>query len=110
MAGPDGNVNVSINPQPRDTTAREHVLRTAEQLVMGDRNKDYSDPSDNFRQTADLWEAYLGTPIKAHDVAVLMILAKVARLSVSPDKADSWIDIAGYAACGAETRAATLKS
>lgn len=106
MAGPDGNV--TINPQAKTTTMREHVLRTAEQLVMGDRNKDYSDPKDNFDQTAGLWSEYLKVPLKAHDVAVLMILAKVARLSTSPDKADSWVDIAGYAACGAETRAMTL--
>lgn len=95
---------------PTGLTAREHVLRTAEELVMGDRNKDYSDPTDNFEQTAGLWSEYLKMPLKAHDVAVLMILVKVARLSTSPDKADNWIDIAGYAACGAETRAATLSS
>ena len=101
MAG-DGNVSVSINPAPKDRTIREEVLQTAETLVMGDRNKDYSDPKDNFLQTASLWSDYLGIQIKPHDVAVLMILAKVARLSVSPFKLDSWIDIAGYAACGAE--------
>jgi hypothetical protein len=106
MAGADGNVN--INPQPKTSTMREHVLRTAERLVMGDRNKDYSDPTENFDQIAGLWTRYLGVPINPHNVAVLMILAKVARISTSPDKADNWIDIAGYAACGAETRAMTL--
>lgn len=93
---------------PTGVTAREYVLDTAKQIVMGDRNKEYSDPSDNFRQTAALWEAYLGHPIEAHDVAVLMILAKVSRISTSPSKGDHWIDIAGYSACGAETRAGTL--
>ena len=84
-------------------TARQQVLSIAEDLVMGDRNRDYSDPRENFGQTADLWAAYLGVAVKPHDVAVLMILAKVARLSTSPGKQDNWIDIAGYAACGAET-------
>lgn len=87
----------------RPLTARETVLQTAQNLVMGDRNRDYSDPRENFSQTAGLWSEYLGVAIKPHDVAVLMILAKVARLSTSPGKQDNWIDIAGYAACGAET-------
>ena len=87
-------------------TVREHVLQTAELLVMGDRNKDYASPADNFKQTADLWSVYLGMRMEPHDVAVLMILVKVARLTSSPMKMDNWIDIAGYAACGAETATA----
>ena len=83
-------------------TVREIVLNSAKELVMGDRNKDYSDPNPNFEQTAELWSAYTGTAFSKHDVAVMMILVKVARLSTSPHKLDSWMDIAGYAACGAE--------
>jgi hypothetical protein len=37
------------------------------------------------------------------DVAHLMVLLKVARSINNPQHKDSWIDIAGYAACGAET-------
>jgi hypothetical protein len=57
-----------------------------------------------------LWEAYLsrttnarGTfTVKAHDVAALMMLLKISRLSWTPNKADHWLDIAGYAGCGWE--------
>jgi Domain of unknown function (DUF6378) len=98
----DSSINI-VTPPKVPLTIREEVLTTAEQLVMGDRNRDYSDPRDNFDQTAGLWSEYLKVPLKAHDVAVLMILAKVSRLSTSPGKMDSWVDIAGYAACGAET-------
>ena len=94
--------NVFVDLTNKSNTVREDVLETAESLVMGDRNKDYSDPSDNFKQTAGLWSEYLNVKIHPHDVAVLMILAKVSRLSTSPGKMDSWVDIAGYAACGAE--------
>jgi Domain of unknown function (DUF6378) len=99
----DGHIQVT-QPYtgPKDRTVREEVLQTAESLVMGDRNRDYSSPQENFDQTAGLWSEYLRVPLKAHDVAVLMILAKVSRLSTSPGKLDNWIDIAGYAACGAE--------
>lgn len=85
-----------------DETVRAITLDTAKSLVLGDRNKDYSDPKPNFDQTAELWSAYMGLQYSAHDVAVMMILVKVARLSSSPHKLDNWIDVAGYAACGAE--------
>ena len=83
-------------------TLREITLNTAKSLVMGDRNKDYSSPQANFDQTAELWSAYMGHQFSAHDVAVMMILVKLARISTSPGKLDNWIDIAGYAACGGE--------
>ncbi len=40
--------------------------------------------------------------IEPHDVAVLVLLLKVARLINSPEHMDNWTDIAGYAACGWE--------
>ena len=78
------------------------MLRQAEQLVNGDRNNQYGPPDQDFQRTADLWTIYLNGRriIDAHDVAVMMILLKVSRLSWSADKADNWIDIAGYSACG----------
>lgn len=81
---------------------RSKVLREAEELVNGDRNNQYGPPDQDFQRTADLWTIYLDGRriIDAHDVAVMMILLKVSRLSWSADKADNWIDIAGYSACG----------
>ena len=35
-------------------------------------------------------------------VALMMALLKVARLIKSPEHLDSWVDLAGYAACGGE--------
>jgi len=37
------------------------------------------------------------TPV---DVAIMSALIKVARLIESPGHRDSWLDLAGYAACG----------
>ena len=36
------------------------------------------------------------------DVAAMMALLKIARASVNPEHVDSWIDGAGYMACGGE--------
>ena len=81
---------------------RIEVLEEAQHLITKDRNEDYGDPSSNFRCIADMWTAYLDHKIEPHDVAALMILVKLSRVQSSPDKRDSWVDIAGYAGLGAE--------
>lgn len=77
------------------------MLNKALDAVTQDRNKDYGAPEDNFRDVARLWGAYRGdVKFSRTDVAVMMILVKVARTVTSPIKDDHWVDIAGYAACG----------
>lgn len=88
------------------TTIREDILSSALECVKRDRNLDYDEPEKNFERIADLWNVYLGDKlnedITPHDTAIMAILIKVARVMSSPSKKDHWIDIAGYAACGAE--------
>ncbi len=79
---------------------RPAVLLEEEEAVFIDRNKDYGDPEDNFDDIARLWSAYMRSPFTRADVAVLMMLVKVARMKTSPELKDHWVDIAGYAACG----------
>lgn len=40
--------------------------------------------------------------ITGADVGAMMCLFKLARISTGHGKADNWIDLAGYAACGGE--------
>ena len=87
---------------------RTHTLQTAESLINGDRNNQYGPPTQDFERTAQLWSTYLeqhleeGRSLRGHDVAAMMILLKLSRISWSPEREDNWIDIAGYAACGNE--------
>lgn len=81
---------------------RAEILDTAKSIVGGDREQDYGSPEDNFRCIAELWSAYLGTGLTAVDVAAMMALLKIARVASGHGKADNWIDLAGYAACGGE--------
>lgn len=79
---------------------RRTVLLEAEEAVCNDRNAEYGDPEDNFEDIARLWSAYMRSPFTRSDVAVFMMLVKVARMKTSPALLDHWVDIAGYAACG----------
>lgn len=95
---------------------RADILHAAEKCVCGQREQDYGTPEDNFETIAELWETYLrracvdeagGVYIDANDVAIMMALLKIARIAAGGGKADSWIDLAGYAACGAECEGVT---
>jgi len=84
------------------TITREQCLDKAKECVMKDRNSTYGSPEDSFQKVANLWEAYKGTPFTSKDVALMLALLKVGRLSANPTHDDSWVDLAGYAACGSE--------
>lgn len=80
---------------------REETLDKAKAVVTKDRNDQYGLPESNFGTIARLWSAYLDREVTPKDVAVMMILLKCARTKHKVSD-DTWIDIAGYAACGAE--------
>ena len=85
---------------------RTEALDAAKAAVTARRA--YGPPELNFGRIAALWSAYLegktqsDEAVTAIDVAAMMALMKIARLEETPNHEDSWIDLAGYAACGAE--------
>ena len=80
---------------------RKYFLEEAEKCICGDRDRDYGSPHGSFDLIGKLWSAYMGIEISAKDVAILMALLKVARCKHS-NKLDSFVDLAGYAACAGE--------
>lgn len=98
---------------------RAAVLEKARTCVCGEREQDYGSPEDSFGCIAELWEAYLRAAciapdsvvrVTPADVAMLMALLKIARVGTScvGGTADSFVDLAGYAACGAECAEVTV--
>lgn len=87
---------------------REKVLEEAKRCVCGNREQDYGTPEDSFGRIAALWTAYMSnnsiadTVFSASDVSIMLALLKIARLANNPEHMDSWVDLAGYAACGGE--------
>lgn len=90
-------------PKPEPWT-RKRVLSEAERCVCGQREQDYGTPEDSFQKIGTFWTAYLNYDVKidAEDVAAMMALLKIARISENPQHMDSWVDLAGYASCGGE--------
>lgn len=102
--------DVGIRKTPPVT--RAGLLDMAKAVVCGDRDRQYGSPEDSFWAIAHYWTVYLQQvgqlpehrELTAEDTAIMMILLKVAR-QAGRGKLDNWVDIAGYAACGAEIAA-----
>ena len=93
---------------------RAEILDAAKKCVCGQREQDYGTPESNFQLIADLWNDYLGFvdhdyDITPTDVAMMMALMKIARIKNGGGTGDSFVDLAGYAACGGEINSAVTK-
>lgn len=98
---------------------RAEILDAAKKCVCGQREQDYGKPERNFQTIADFWNDYLNAAhpelnlkdvaecmevsaiITPKDVAAMMGLLKVARIATGSNP-DSFVDLAGYAACAGE--------
>lgn len=91
---------------------REKILTQAQKRVCTGKNREYSEIEDIFPTIAAFWATYLGArkephlPLDGMDVGMMMVLLKVARVAASDGRSeDSFVDIAGYAACAGEIAA-----
>lgn len=100
-----------MDEENSESMGRKEILEAATRCVCGDRERDYGTPERNFELIGELWTTYLKAKcvspeadvcINGEDVATLMCLFKIARIATGRGKADSFIDLAGYAACAGE--------
>lgn len=99
---------------------RAEVLKRAMDCVCGQREQDYGTPENNFHTIGVFWSTYLRAAhpelnlainqITPKDVAAMMSLLKVARIATGTGTADSFVDLAGYAACGGEIATEKVKA
>lgn len=72
------------------------ILKEAEAKVE-ERARNYGHPAINFEIIRQMWSAYLGRQLSIRDVAMLMVLLKVARIPFGNGIVDdTLLDIAGY--------------
>lgn len=77
-------------------------LDEAKACICGERQDQYGAPEDSFKLIAGYWSAYLGRDLSALDVAHMMTLFKVARMSGQGFKRDNYVDACGYMAIAAD--------
>jgi hypothetical protein len=89
-------------PLPKTKTT---ILADAAATIAGPREQEYGSKLQNFTQIAMMVQGYLApkllpdSRITPEDIAMIMIIVKMARLAKSPDHKDSILDVAGYAGC-----------
>ena len=80
------------------------ILEEASAIIYGDREQTYGKPDKNLDVIAKYWHNHLyaryGVVVKIdiEDVAIMMTLLKLARLSNTPNHRDSMVDACGYLA------------
>ena len=79
-------------------------LNEAIKLASGQRQMDYGDKTENHRNIAQLWSAYLEYTVSPHDVAILMCLLKVARTKLGAVSKDTYMDMSAYSAIAGEIK------
>lgn len=91
------------------------ILKSADDLVGGDRGEAYGDVVSGLTRIAILWNAHLHMignappkPIGPADVAWMMSELKHARAFTGPFRPDNYVDACGWAAIAGE--AATPKA
>lgn len=92
FADTPGVRTISIEETPETLT----VLQRGQAIINGQRKEDYGDARESFGRIADFWSTYLDHDITGEDVAIMMMLMKIARLIYTPYHQDTQVDIAGY--------------
>ncbi len=77
---------------------RTEVIDTARDYITKDRAATHGNAENSFALMAQMWSAYLGVKVEAHDVAALMVIFKIARFRSNPTYEDNSIDAVGYSA------------
>jgi hypothetical protein len=89
----------------KDILPARSAISEADDIIYGDRESTYGRPDKNLRLIADLWQSYLdgrfaephamSPNIKPSDVAIMMVLLKIARHANKYTR-DNIVDGIGY--------------
>ena len=86
----------------------DHVIKSAAELVHGDRANTHGDKRKNHQNIAAAWNFYLSirrdpaAPLTEVDVAQMMVLLKLSRTQTGAYNPDDYVDMVGYAAIAGE--------
>ena len=83
---------------------RDKALKKAEGLVSTESAEVYGDARLNHQRIATMRSVIFGVKVTVPMVYLAMVAVKMSRLINTPDHEDSWVDICGYGALGAEEK------
>lgn len=99
-----GNKAVTAAKEPPRKVIGSDIFEMAKRIINGHRQDDYGSPEDSFQNIANYWNAYFTQiydkredGLIAEDVAMMMVLFKIARLGHGYTR-DSVVDMCGYSA------------
>lgn len=88
---------------------RRAILEGAISCVCGAAHQQQGSPQDTFTTIAEFWTAYIKrshqnslVSFTAHDVGAMMCLANIGQIASGSALCDSYVDLAGHAACAGE--------
>lgn len=76
----------------------ESVLQEAERLINGDRQAQYSHPTDDYTKTSKAFNALTGHNITPKEAMLFMVCVKLSRECYKA-KRDNLVDACGYLGC-----------
>jgi hypothetical protein len=72
------------------------ILTEAESIVNGDRDVQYGDPNEAFKEYSNILDATFGIKLTPAEICKVQIAVKLGRLKYK-HKRDSVVDLCGYA-------------
>jgi hypothetical protein len=91
-----------VNHPDKIKNQRGSALKKAIETINGDRQDSYGNPEDSFALIAEYWSIYQGIKVTARNVAEMMTLFKIARMSGQKPEIDNYVDAAGYIGLAAD--------
>ena len=73
------------------------IAEEADRIRNGARKEDYGNVMESHERIAEGWSVLLRHPVSPADVARCMAWLKLVRSTASPEKEDSYVDMANYA-------------
>jgi hypothetical protein len=112
QSSPENDAGHSHNRdcKPEENT-RGKILRRALDIINGERQDQYGNPEDSFALIGKYWTEFLKANgvivcdqviISPKEVAEMMMLFKVARMSGQKPSLDNYLDLVGYAGIAAD--------
>lgn len=77
--------------------------------LIGERGKDYGGIENNFRKIAEIANLVINKDLSPHDVAMVLVATKLARMAGTRDKRDNYLDAINYLVFALEMKDGTVE-